>query len=383
LLGKEKEYAETNKLPAPAWSSNLICEELLCQYGPTTYNQTVKKCNLLLPRERTKQNLPAEGLSPYLDLASKHWRSVIVTKENSKRAYVVLADENPDSTEGEGEEFGILVCAQAFFSFLARLPPNKELTKVYLRFADQVDYLMRLGGRHHFVSRALTYAVFQYKMNQFDENKSAGRIDWPFVQLKFRENFRQMLLTNDFEMAAGAVDGSISKEAQADSEGNITREKDRLLEALYGTSDAALLLGKTTDGGETRVTFDVNFPLSGAGSDDEQTAASPDASVASQATGASGYLSLGSRITRALGIGATRNQLRTEHATLGINRMYIAHKNNSPFLKLLKSLGGSLYQIDEKVSLLFEWMNILIPGGGVTAGSKSFRDSRGSIKYDT
>jgi hypothetical protein len=384
LLDLEKQYAEDIGLPAPAWSTKPTSENLLIQKGPTSYNQLVKKCNLITPEERTKRDLPSEGLTPYLDLASKHWRSIIVSKENSKRAYVVLSDEDPDSTEGEGEDNGTLVCVQAFFSFLARLPPNKELTKVYLRFADRVDYLVRLGGRHHFVSRALTYAVFGFKMQQYDKRLSVNKIAWTTVQARFKYNFSQMQLTNDFDLSVGDTSGTISEEQQADADGNIAPKLDRELQALYGIAQADATARMAFDSGGVTVTFEGNFPGQEEGGEDsgeDSKHAASNASVSGSV--ATGYQSSASRMTRALGVTATVTQLQTEVARLKIKFIHVAHENNKDFQKLLKSLGGSVFKINEPVAMLFYWMNCLIPGGGDTNVSNTFRDSRGSIKYDT
>ena len=123
---KIKSRAVDKGEPPPGWSISQTCETYLAQNGSTAYNKWVKKCNKMTVRDRENAHLPSEPLHPYLDLATKHWKSIIVTKQNMKRAMVLLYDENPESTGGEGEESGVLVCQQVLCSFIARLPQTRN-----------------------------------------------------------------------------------------------------------------------------------------------------------------------------------------------------------------------------------------------------------------
>ena len=89
-----KRNAEDKGQKPPEWSNSRYCETYLAGQGPTAYNQFVKIWKKKTQKDREDHGLPSEALHRYLDHASKHWKSIIVTKGNLRRAMVLLHEES-------------------------------------------------------------------------------------------------------------------------------------------------------------------------------------------------------------------------------------------------------------------------------------------------
>ena len=351
----------------PEWSNSQQCETYLAAHGPTAYNHFVKTWNKRTKKDREDHGLPSEVLHPYLDNASKHWKSLIITKGNLKRAMIMLSEESPESTEGEGEDCGVLVCQQAFCSFLSRLPPNKEVSKVYLRLADYCDYLMRLGGRHHFVTRALAYAVFENKVYNFNKAfETSFTMDWIHkVRPLFRKYLSLLELTNDFEAATGDVTGTVSDGPQSANDGTLNTQVSTELRALFGLQ--AMPATATLS-----ITFAPGIAMPGEGEhgDGERSSVGTTSS----------HQTAGTRVSKVLGVDGTKKQLQKEYTTSNVDQIVVMHENNKQANDLLAAVNGTVFKSPEAVVTLFHWLERLIPGGGVTTSCQNFKDSDHGIK---
>ncbi len=81
-IEKMKSRAAAKGEAPPGWSISQTCETYLAQNGPTAYNKCVKTWNKRTVKDWENENLSSEALHPYLNHASKHWKSIIVTKES-------------------------------------------------------------------------------------------------------------------------------------------------------------------------------------------------------------------------------------------------------------------------------------------------------------
>jgi hypothetical protein len=134
------------------------------EMGISEYNKHCKKWNSVTADEREQNGMQRSPFVVHTDLATIHWRSKIFAKKEKKKAYITICDDVDSlDTHTEDANSGSAICEQAFYSFLARLPPNQEMAKCYVRLGNFCNVFMRQGGRHLYTSRALFYAVAFWK----------------------------------------------------------------------------------------------------------------------------------------------------------------------------------------------------------------------------
>ena len=193
---------------------------------------------------------------------------------------------------------------------------------------------------------------------------------------RFKEFLYKLESTNDFELSTCGLQGTICEDNEYDEDGRLPQQVETQLRALYSITTLLVPPG-------LRFEFEPGIGPQRPAASLPPQGASIGSQAASHATGrTSAFTSAGSRNTKTVNAESSVRQVQREYDKSHVANIVIMHENNPDCIQLLKSIGGSVFQLLEKVVTLFHWMNRLIPAAGVTVGSSNFQDSNSGIRYE-